>query len=152
VPLNGTARTALLARASFRAQRCPATPWVLCHPDGSRITDVKRSFAKACERADTADFRIHDLRRTCAAWLVSAGVPLMEVRDLLGHTTVRMTKRYAHLAPDNVRAAVALLEGEESRSSHAGNLKVGSKPLKELVEPRGIEPLTFALRTRRSPS
>ena len=63
------------------------------------------------------------------AWLVSAGVPLAEVRDLLGHSTIRMTERYAHLAPENVRAAVARLEGQdtpptppeegpESRSSH----------------------------------
>jgi hypothetical protein len=56
-------------------------------------------------------FRIHDLRHTCAAWLVSAGVPLPEVRDLLGHSAVAMTERYAHLAPERVRAAVAVLDG-----------------------------------------
>ncbi len=38
------------------------------------------------------------------------GVALTEVRDLLGHSTVQMTERYAHLAPENVRAAVARLE------------------------------------------
>jgi integrase len=37
-------------------------------------------------------------------------VPLPEVRDLLGHSTVKMTERYAHLALENVRAAVAVLE------------------------------------------
>jgi hypothetical protein len=79
--------------------------------------------------AEIENFRIHDLRHTCAAWLVSAGVPLPEVRDLLGHSTIRMTERYAHLAPENVRAAVARLEGKaaeteppngggESRSGH----------------------------------
>jgi integrase len=62
---------------------------------------------------------IHDLRHTCAAWLVSAGVPLAEVRDLLGHSTVKMTERYAHLAPENVRRAVAVLEGR-SHSGHTG--------------------------------
>lgn len=56
------------------------------------------------------DFRIHDLRHTCAAWLVSAGVPLTDVGDLLGHSTVRMTERYAHLAPERVRSAVAVLD------------------------------------------
>jgi len=110
VPLNAIAKDAIMARAKYRAQHCPNSPWVFCHPDGARIGDVKRSFASACERAEIANFRIHDLRHTCAAWLVSAGVPLAEVRDLLGHTTVRMTERYAHLAPENVRAAVALLE------------------------------------------
>jgi len=51
---------------------------------------------------------------------VSAGVPLNEVRDLLGHSSVTMTERYAHLAPENVRAAVALLEGAESQLGHNG--------------------------------
>jgi len=49
---------------------------------------------------------------------VSAGVALTEVRDLLGHTTVKMTERYAHLAPENVRAAVTLLESDRSRFGH----------------------------------
>jgi integrase len=69
--------------------------------------------------------RVHDLRHTCAAWLVSAGVPLPEVRDLLGHSTVMMTEKYAHLAPENIRAAVRRLDGPEavkSRSGHAENL------------------------------
>lgn len=79
---------------------------------------MKRSFAKACERVGIEDFRVHDMRYTCAAWLVSAGVPLPEVRHLLGHSTVRMTERYAQPAPENVRAAVTLLEGVESRTSH----------------------------------
>jgi integrase len=76
---------------------------------------VQRSFGTACERAGIADFRFHDLRHTCAAWLVQVGVPLTEVRDVLGHSTIKMTERYAHLAPENVRAALALLEGGESR-------------------------------------
>ncbi|MEW6037759.1 MAG: tyrosine-type recombinase/integrase [Pseudomonadota bacterium] len=66
-----------------------------------------------------SDFRIHDLRHTCAAWLVSAGVALAEVRDLLGHSTVKMTEKYAHLAPENIRAAVAVLDEGKSRSGHA---------------------------------
>jgi integrase len=48
-----------------------------------------------------------------------SGMPMTEVRDLLGHTTAKMTERYAHLAPENVRAAVTLLEGGWSRSGHA---------------------------------
>ena len=78
----------------------------------------------ACTHVGIEDFRIHDLRHTCAAWLVT------EVRDLLGHRTIRMTERYAHLAPENVRAAVVLLDGVESRSSHVvelGNLKETEK-------------------------
>ncbi len=60
------------------------------------------------------------MRHTTAAWLVSSGVPLPEMRDLLGHTTVTMTEKYAHLAPDNVRAAVAILDGSRSHSCPTG--------------------------------
>lgn len=90
---------------------------MFAHKDGERILDVKKSFATACRRAGIENFRIHDLRHTCAAWLVSKGVPLSEVKELLGHSTVKMTKRYAHLAPENVRAAVTVLDG----ASHSGH-------------------------------
>lgn len=108
VPLNSDAYNALLSRARFRAEHCPNASWVFCHEDGQRIGSVKKSFATACRGAGIEDFRIHDLRHTCAAWLVSAGVPLLEVKDLLGHSTVIMTEKYAHLAPDNVRRAVQI--------------------------------------------
>ena len=119
VPLNSESRAALLARMRFRAEHCPDSPWVFCRKTGARIADVKKAFASACGRAGIEDFRVHDLRHTCAAWLVTAGVPLPEVRDLLGHKTIEMTERYAHLAPDNIRAAVGRLEEVKSRSGHA---------------------------------
>lgn len=97
---------------------------VFAHEDGERFLDMKKSFRTACTMAGIEDFRIHDLRHTCAAWLVTSGVPRTEVRDLLGHTTVKMTERYAHLAPENVRAAVTLLEGGWSRSGHAEGKEV----------------------------
>ena len=111
VPLNRLARSAMLNRARYRAQHCPDSPWVFAHPDGSRMGDVKNSFASACQRAGIHDFRMHDLRHTCAAWAVSSGVNLIEVRDLLGHSTIKMTERYAHLAPENARKVTTALEG-----------------------------------------
>ena len=87
------------------------------HTDGARLQDVKTSFASARKKAGIEDFRIHDLRHTAAAWLVTSGVPLVEVRDILGHQTIQMTERYAHLAPDNLRVAVARIE-EMSRFGH----------------------------------
>ncbi len=148
IPLNAVARQALVSRKRFRAQHCPASLYVFCDREGRPILSVKRSFATACRKAGIEDFRIHDLRHTCAAWLVSAGVPLTEVRDLLGHSTIRMTERYAHLAPENVRAAVALLEVAASRSGHVGEEKdrrERDNSLIRLVGAGGIEPPTPAV-------
>lgn len=117
VPLNDEARSAILSRANFRAKYCPDSPWVFSNRKGERIGSVKTSFASACEIAQIKDFTFHDLRHTCAAWLVSAGASLIEVRDLLGHSTIKMTECYSHLAPDNVRVAVSRLD-ERSRFGH----------------------------------
>lgn len=61
-------------------------------------------------RAGIEKFRVHDLRHTCASWMVQQGVPLLEVRDVLGHSSIEMTERYAHLAPDKLRSAVGVLD------------------------------------------
>lgn len=112
VPLNQNAKKTLIALMRFRAEHCPGSPWVFNTKKGARIGNMRRSFKTACDRTGIEDFRIHDLRHTYAAWLVTAGIPLPEVRDLLGHAAIRMTERYAHLAPENLKAAVAVLDTE----------------------------------------
>jgi site-specific recombinase XerD len=111
IPINEEVRKALLNRWNWTRQHCPETPWVFCEESGQRLGDVKRSFKTACRRSNIVDFHIHDLRHTCAAWLVTAGASLSAVRDLLGHTTVETTEIYAHLSPEAVREAVGKLNG-----------------------------------------
>ena len=53
----------------------------------------------------------HTLRHTFASWLVQRGTPLYTVAELMGHTSLEMTKRYAHLAPDTMRQAALGLSG-----------------------------------------
>ncbi|MDR0872002.1 MAG: site-specific integrase [Prevotellaceae bacterium] len=52
----------------------------------------------------------HTLRHTFASWLAMRGEPIHNVAELLGHTTLAMTKRYTHLAPKTLRRAVLLLD------------------------------------------
>ncbi len=124
VPLTEEARQALESRARFRAEFCPGSPWVFSHKSGARIEAVHHGFSSLCKRAGIKDFRIHDLRHTCASWLVSAGVPLRVVQEMLGHSSIQMTERYAHLAPENLKAVVHVLD-RMSRSGHAGGLELG---------------------------
>ncbi|MCR9093361.1 MAG: site-specific integrase [bacterium] len=73
--------------------------------------DPKKGFRAARERAGLgADVTLHVMRHTYASRLVMAGVPLYDVSKLLGHSTVTMTERYAHLAPDHLERAVRRLD------------------------------------------
>ena len=111
VPLNQSAREALLRRFRYRATHCPASPWVFCTKGGERVELVRSSYLRACTTVGLSGFHFHDLRHTCGSWLMQAGVPVGHIAAVLGHSTVRMTERYAHVAPENAQAAVALLEG-----------------------------------------
>jgi len=87
--------------------------WSEQKADGSRVFDVatnyKNGWKALLKRAAINNFRWHDMRHHFASRLVQRGVPLNTVRDLLGHSTVQMSLRYAHLAPDQRREAVARL-------------------------------------------
>jgi integrase len=76
---------------------------------GNRFQDVKRSFKTALRRSGIIDFHFHDLRHTFASHLVMAGVDITTVSRLLGHKSLTMTLRYAHLAPNHLSKAVNML-------------------------------------------
>lgn len=60
--------------------------------------DIRRSWEKALKQANIENFRFHDLRHTCASYLMMNGCSLGEISDILGHKTLQMVKRYAHLS------------------------------------------------------
>lgn len=73
------------------------------------VASVAKAWDRVVEAAGLEDFHFHDLRHTFASKLVMAGVDLNTVRELLGHGDIKMTLRYAHLAPEHKAAAVELL-------------------------------------------
>jgi site-specific recombinase XerD len=76
---------------------------------GDPMTEIKSSFLRLMTVTKIVNFRIHDLRHHFASRLVQAGVDLNTVRELLGHADLKMTLRYAHLAPEHRAAAVEKL-------------------------------------------
>lgn len=68
-------------------------------------------FIRACRDAGVEDFSFHDLRHCYASHLRMAGADLHDLKELLGHSDLRMTVRYAHLSQAHLSAAAARLDG-----------------------------------------
>jgi len=106
IPINDTLKATLQG-----ITRRLDVPYVFYEQSmGKAYQDVKRSFKTALRRTGIKDFHFHDLRHTFASQLVMAGVDITTVKDLLGHKTLNMTLRYAHLSPSHRVKAVDLLD------------------------------------------
>ena len=107
IPLNECAYTILKTHYSSKG-------YIFKTAEGKQFHEVSSIFRKAVQQCGlnhgVKDRRLkivfHSLRHTFASWLIQAGIPLGVVGNLLGHSTQAMTERYAHLAPDQMRAAV----------------------------------------------
>lgn len=105
IPLNDAAVAALRAAEAYKN----GSPYVFLNSDGDRLHSPRFWFDAAVEDAKLKDFTWHCLRHTFASRLVMAGVDLRTVQELMGHKTIQMTVRYAHLAPQHRLAAVQRL-------------------------------------------
>jgi integrase len=84
------------------------SPWVF--PRWRYPTSLTHLFKKYAKAAELVDVHLHDLRHTTASYLVQAGVPIKTVQEILGHARVTTTEIYAHLVPENLRAALSQLD------------------------------------------
>ena len=110
VPLNKTALETLERLHRDRSDSPFVFPHVGGKHDGQPVKDVKNAFHAALDAAGIEDFTWHDLRHTFASWLVMRGASLRAVADLLGHRSLKMAMRYAHLSPAYLAKEVGLLD------------------------------------------
>ncbi len=106
VPLTDRAIAALKAHRHLRGQ------YVFCNEDGTYLKNdtLRKHLNRICKRAGLREVGWHTLRHTFASHLVMKGVPLKAVQELMGHATIDMTMKYAHLSPDARREAIKVLE------------------------------------------
>lgn len=86
------------------------------------VPNRRRRWYRAIKAAGLADFRFHDLRHTFASWARIAGADIAAIKDALGHESVAMTMRYAHITPETHSTAfdaVADLHSAKSAQSLA---------------------------------
>jgi len=134
---GGVNRSIYITKAvkDMLSQKEPGKPTDLVFPSrkGERIKEVSNAFGRAVDELEfnkgITDDRhkvvFHTLRHTYASWLVQNGVDLYTVQKLMGHSTIAMTERYAHLAPDNLKAAVRVLE--KSLEQQKGKPELGKE-------------------------
>lgn len=104
LPLAGHALDLMKQHAKVRHVSCD-----LVFPGKSfkAPVDLRTPFENALKRAEIADFRWHDLRHSCASYLAMNGASLAEIAEILGHKTLQMVKRYAHLSEAHTSKVVA---------------------------------------------
>ena len=100
VPLNSEADTALVRQGPLEAGLVFGT---------SSWYAFRKAWEAAVKAAKVPDFHFHDPRHTFAPWAIQRGATLPELKDLLGHSSLAMVMRYAHLSPEHLRSAVSRL-------------------------------------------
>jgi integrase len=113
VPINRALGRTLEAHRHVRGSL------VFCQQDGSHLTlwHLHGALARAARRARLQQLRWHDLRHSFASNLAIAGTPLKQIQEWMGHATIAMTERYAHLAPNGGRHYVDALDANPVREA-----------------------------------
>jgi integrase len=87
--------------------------------------NIRTAFENAVYAARLDDFHFHDCRHHFASWFVMRGGSLQALKEILGHADLKMTLRYAHLAPDHLRGEMVKTEGQQRRTVDASAITQG---------------------------
>lgn len=105
VPLSGLALALLNEHSKVR--RLDSTLLFPSNKDPQKHIDLRKPWETAIKQAGINDFHWHDLRHCTASYLAMNGASLAEIAEVLGHKTLQMVKRYAHLSDGHVSNVVA---------------------------------------------
>jgi site-specific recombinase XerD len=85
---------------------------------GKPLQSVEKPFLRALKEANISDFRWHDLRHTFASHFVMNGGDLLALKEILGHSSLQMVQRYAHLSAAHKREQINNLSGKFTKICH----------------------------------
>jgi integrase len=105
---NGVGRSVAIPQMTLDILARHAQPRGLLFPgpNGRRPVRIEQAWVTAKQRAGLKDFRFHDLRHTFASYLAMSGASLIEIAEALGHKSMQMVRRYAHLTPAHTKGVV----------------------------------------------
>jgi integrase len=92
------------------------------------VRNIRTAFVSAIEKANLVNFHFHDLRHSFASWFMMRGGSLQALKEILGHTDLKMTLRYAHLAPDHLRGEMIKTE-RSSNNVERLQRKINTEPV-----------------------
>jgi len=104
IPLTGYAHQLMEAHYKKRSNKCE---YVFPSKAKCQPIDIRTAWENALINAKITDFRFHDLRHSAASYLAMNGATLSEIAEVLGHKTLQMVKRYAHLSEAHTHSVVA---------------------------------------------
>ncbi len=148
-PKNGRSREIPLSEATVRllkAHRHLQGDLVFCDERGGSLAYEagREPLRRACRRAGLRKIGWHTLRHSFASHLAMRGVPMKAIQELMGHSTIEMTMRYAHLSPDLKKDAVQLLDRRSYDNLTATEALLAANTAKRAqkkVSPTGFEPV-----------
>lgn len=91
-------------------ERKPSKRWLFPRRDGQAPVDIRKAWVNARDAAKLIDFRFHDLRHCTASYLAMNGASQLEIAEILGHRTLQMVRRYAHLSESHVKGLIEKLD------------------------------------------
>lgn len=104
IPISGTLR-------SIFSELDKTTEYVFLNPlTNQPYTTIQKAFSSLLKKANIKNFRFHDLRHTVATRLVEKGIDLVVVQEILGHSKISTTQRYAHPVPERKTTAIEILD------------------------------------------
>ena len=93
-----------------------------------RLRNIRTAFENAVAVAKVDNLHFHDLRHSFASWFMMRGGQLQTLKEILGHADLKMTLRYAHLAPEHLRSEMLKTEQPTERSGSFSTRSTQSAP------------------------